>query len=92
MRAILGVLHTGAMTSRLFGLGLACQAKGLVVIPKSTLAIIFMEKNKTSKSAKYRLPLYSNSYGSKITDFYFSALSRLSVMLISPVSINVHKS
>ena len=35
---------------------------------------------------------YSNSYGSKITDFYFSALSRLSVMLISPVSINVHKS
>ena len=36
--------------------------------------------------------IYSSSYGSKITDFYFSALSRLSVMLISPVSINVHKS
>ena len=36
--------------------------------------------------------LYSYSYGSRITDFYFLALQELSVMLISPVSINVHKS
>ena len=51
----------------------------------------FYNAEKVSLRIK-RLPIYSNSYGSKITDFYFSALSRLSVMLISPVSINVHKS
>ena len=77
MRAILGVLHTGAMTSRLFGLGLACQAKGLVVIPKSTLAIIFMEKNKTSKSAKYRLPLPYKKRPVKIMYFDLDIIIKL---------------
>ena len=48
-----------AITFPVFGLGLACQADGKCChTKKSNLAKIFTEK--TSKSAKYRLPVRFN--------------------------------